>query len=75
MVTPPLEVRDLGYGYDGRPILDGVSFSLSPGEVLGILGPNGCGKTTLLRNLNRNLRPPGRSPRSRRPTRSASRSP
>ena len=59
MVTPPLEVRDLGYGYDGRPILDGVSFSLSPGEVLGILGPNGCGKTTLLRNLNRNLRPKG----------------
>lgn len=60
MVNPPLEVRDLEYGYDEKDILDGVSFSLVPGEVLGILGPNGCGKTTLLRNLNRNLRPRGR---------------
>lgn len=59
MVNPPLEVRDLEYGYDEKDILDGVSFSLVPGEVLGILGPNGCGKTTLLRNLNRNLRPRG----------------
>lgn len=56
MVTP-LEVRDLGYDYSEKEVLDSISFSLVPGEILGILGPNGCGKTTLLRNLNRNLSP------------------
>ena len=56
MVTP-LEVRDLGYDYSEKQVLDEISFSLRPGEILGILGPNGCGKTTLLRNLSRNLSP------------------
>ena len=57
MVTSPLEVDSLGYRYDEKKVLDEISFSLRPGEILGILGPNGCGKTTLLKNLNRNLRP------------------
>ncbi len=57
MVTAPIETRDLCYEYNQRQILDRVSFSLHPGEILGILGPNGCGKTTLLKNLNKNLKP------------------
>ena len=58
-MTSPMEVRDLSYRYDEKDVLRKVSFELRPGEVLGILGPNGCGKTTLLKNLNRNLTPHG----------------
>ncbi len=51
------EVRDLEFRYREKPVLDGASLEIRSGEVFGILGPNGCGKTTLLKNLNRNLRP------------------
>ncbi|HTX50341.1 MAG TPA: type I secretion system permease/ATPase [Caulobacteraceae bacterium] len=37
--------------YPDRPILQGVSFSVAPGEVLGLVGPSGAGKTTLVRAL------------------------
>ncbi len=53
----PLTVDGLGYEYADRCILESVSFKVRPGEILGILGPNGCGKTTMLKNLNRNLTP------------------
>jgi len=54
-----ISVNDLKYTYGETAVLDGVTLSLRKGEVLGILGPNGCGKTTLLKNLNRNLSPHG----------------
>ena len=40
-----------------RPALDDVSFSVEPGEIFGILGPNGGGKTTLFRILSTIMRP------------------
>jgi branched-chain amino acid transport system ATP-binding protein len=46
-----LEVSDLAAGYGRIPILGGVSFSVAPGEFVGVLGHNGMGKTTLLRAL------------------------
>lgn len=52
-----IEVRDLGVSRGGMPVLAGVHFALSPGEALVLRGPNGIGKTTLLRTLAR-LQPP-----------------
>ena len=44
---PIFEVKNLTKSYDGRPILKKISLKVFPGECVGILGPNGCGKTTL----------------------------
>ncbi len=41
------EVQDVSKSYDGRPVLKKLSIKVFPGECVGILGPNGCGKTTL----------------------------
>lgn len=49
-------VKNLVKAYDGRRVVDGVSFTVKPGEVFGILGPNGAGKTTTLEMLEA-LRP------------------
>lgn len=48
----PLSVRELGYSYpDGTVALRNVSFDLAPGERLALVGPNGCGKSTLMLHL------------------------
>ncbi|MCL1811000.1 MAG: ABC transporter ATP-binding protein [Methanomassiliicoccaceae archaeon] len=54
-----LDIDSLSYRYDNKTVLDEISLNIRGGEMIGILGPNGCGKTTLLKNLNRNLRPHG----------------
>ncbi len=58
MTTPPVvDVRDLTRSYGERQALGGVSFEVRAGEIFGLLGPNGGGKTTLLRILATLLSP------------------
>lgn len=44
-----LTVHDLSFSYGEHPVLNGVDFSLEPGEMAVVLGPNGTGKTTLFK--------------------------
>lgn len=50
-----LDVAGLRVAYGERPVLQGVDLSVSAGEVVGLVGPNGCGKTTLLKAITRVL--------------------
>jgi sodium transport system ATP-binding protein len=56
-----IEVRDLSKQFPGsdKPAVDGIRFTVHPGEVFGLLGPNGAGKTTTLRMLCTVLEPTG----------------
>ena len=46
-----IETLNLRAGYGGREILHGVTLTAAPGEVLALVGPNGCGKSTFLKAL------------------------
>jgi ATP-binding cassette subfamily F protein 3 len=53
-----MEVRDLSFGYDPKhPLIEGLSFAVSKGDKIAVVGPNGRGKTTLLRLLEGELSP------------------
>jgi ABC-type Mn2+/Zn2+ transport system ATPase subunit len=53
----PLSTRDLAASYGGPVVLSGVTFDAEEGERIGVLGPNGGGKSTLFRVLLGELRP------------------
>ncbi len=48
---PVIEVNALHTSYPGRPVLEGVDFSVMPGELVSLMGDNGSGKSTLLLSL------------------------
>ncbi|MBD3368828.1 ATP-binding cassette domain-containing protein [Candidatus Fermentibacteria bacterium] len=52
-----LEVDGISFGYDGPAVLENTSFGVRTHELAAVMGPNGVGKTTLLRCINRILRP------------------
>src|SRR5438876_447958 len=57
MTSPVIEVQDLTKVYSGGTrAVDGITFSIQPGELFGFLGPNGAGKTTTIRILATLLR-------------------
>jgi ABC-2 type transport system ATP-binding protein len=45
----PLDVRGLSAGYGKKTVIEGIDFSVTPGEVFGLIGLNGAGKTTLIK--------------------------
>ena len=56
-MTPSLRVQDLRVAYDDRVVIDGLDLDIPPGQITAIVGPNACGKSTLLRTLARLLTP------------------
>jgi ATP-binding cassette subfamily F protein 3 len=54
---PLLTVNNLRFGHGAEPILDGIAFTLEPGEKVGLVGRNGCGKSTLLKCIAGAIRP------------------
>lgn len=56
-MTPVLEIKEIRKTFGGLKAVDGLSFSIAPGEVVGLLGPNGSGKTTLMNLISGALKP------------------
>ncbi len=56
-MTPLVTASDVSVRFDGLEVLHSVNFSIAPGEIVTIVGPNGSGKTSLLRVLMGALRP------------------
>lgn len=52
MELPVLEIKNVHKKYLSHSVLEGVGFSIPRGKIVGLLGPNGCGKTTLLKLIS-----------------------
>jgi len=52
-----VEIRDVNFAYDSRPILKGINMDFPRGRLIAIMGLSGCGKTTILRHIGGVLKP------------------
>ncbi|MEB3374863.1 metal ABC transporter ATP-binding protein [Bacteroides sp. CR5/BHMF/2] len=68
-MKPIIEIKNLSAGYDGRTVLHDVNLSIYERDFLGIIGPNGGGKTTLIKCILGLLKPTGGKLYSIRPKR------
>jgi len=57
MAEPVIQVEGLHFSFGDHPVLEGIDFKVEPGDFVGIMGPNGGGKTTLLKILLGLLKP------------------
>jgi iron complex transport system ATP-binding protein len=56
-VKPVLEVSHISFRYKKKVILKDISFCVHPGEFVAVIGPNGCGKTTLIKTILNQIQP------------------
>jgi iron complex transport system ATP-binding protein len=53
----PFDLNGVSFSYSEKAVIDDISMSFAPGRFCGIIGPNGCGKTTLLDLLAKHRQP------------------
>ncbi|MFC1966531.1 ABC transporter ATP-binding protein [Chloroflexota bacterium] len=52
-----MEMRNVSLGYNHQPVLQDITLKAVPGELVGLIGPNGCGKSTIIKALSRIIQP------------------
>lgn len=45
----PIEIKELSFSYDSKPFIDNLDLKIDDGEMVGIIGNTGCGKSTFVR--------------------------
>ena len=55
--APAVELVDVSFAYDVRPVLKGITLTIPRGKIVAIMGGSGCGKTTILRLIGGQLKP------------------
>ena len=59
LVIMRLKIRDMEFEYAGRPVLKGINMDFCASEIAAVCGPNGVGKSTFIKCINRLLKPRG----------------
>jgi ABC-type Mn2+/Zn2+ transport system ATPase subunit len=57
MADALISFQDVALGYDGVPVLEGLALDVRAGDFLALVGPNGCGKSTILKGMAGILEP------------------